>query len=370
MKIKEIIQTLESTAPLSLQENYDNAGLVVGSGETECSGILISLDVTEAVIEEAVQRKCNLVVAHHPIIFKGLKKLNGKNYVERTVISAIKKDISLYAIHTNLDNIIEGVNKKLAERLNLQNCKVLLPREGTLKKLVTFSPTKNAEEVRKALFDAGAGAIGNYQECSFNVEGSGTFKGNEGSHPFVGKIGERHIENETRIEVIFPGFLQSKMIASLKAVHPYEEVAYDVYALENERADIGSGIIGELPGSLTETELLKLLKKSFGLSVIKHSAFLHKNISKIALCGGSGYFLLPHAIAAGAGAYITSDIKYHEFFNAENKLFLADIGHFESEQFTIDLIAELLQQKFLNFAILKTEIITNPVLYYTGNDKN
>jgi len=366
MKIKEIIQTLETVAPLSLQESYDNAGLLIGSSETDCSGIVVSLDVTEAVIEEAMQKNCNLIVAHHPIIFKGLKKLNGRNYVERTVISAIKNEIAIYAIHTNLDNIIEGVNKKLAEKLNLQHCKVLLPKEGTLKKLVTFSPQKNAEEVRNALFKSGAGTIGKYNECSFNLEGNGTFRANEGSNPFAGKIGERHSENETRIEVIFPGFLQNKIVASLKAAHPYEEVAYDIYALENQREDVGSGLIGELPESLSQRELLNLLKTAFGLSVIKHTSFSQKRISKIALCGGAGYFLLPNAIAAGAQAYITSDIKYHEFFDADNEILLADIGHYESEQFTIDLIVEFLQQKLLNFAVLKTEIITNPVQYYTG----
>ena len=365
MKINEVIKSLEKIAPVNLQESYDNAGLLIGNSEDECTGIIASLDVTEALIEEAKQKKCNLIVAHHPIIFKGLKKLNGKNYVERTVIAAIKNNIAIYAIHTNLDNIIEGVNQKLAEKLNLQNCKVLLPKEGTLKKLVTFSPRKNADEVRNALFKAGAGAIGKYNECSFNIEGQGTFKAGEGSNPYVGKIGERHRENETRIEVIFPGFLQHSMVDSLKEVHPYEEVAYDIYPLENQREDVGSGLTGELPESISEEELLTLLKKIFGLSVIKHTQFLQKKISKVALCGGAGFFLLPQAIAASAQVYITSDIKYHEFFDADSNILLADIGHYESEQFTIELLAEILQQKFPNFAVLKTEIITNPVLYFT-----
>jgi dinuclear metal center YbgI/SA1388 family protein len=364
MKINEIIKCLEDMAPLSLQESYDNAGLIVGNDEIECTGIIASLDVTEAVIEEAIGKNCNLIVAHHPIIFKGLKKLNGKNYVERTVMLAVKNDISIYAIHTNLDNLIEGVNKKLAGKLNLQNCKALLPKEGTLKKLVTFSPKKNAEEVRNALFQSGAGNISKYDECSFNLEGTGTFKPNEGSNPFLGNIGERHTENEVRIEVIFPSFLQRQIINSLKKAHPYEEVAYDIYSLDNYRDDIGSGLIGEVPESISEEDLLKLLKKEFGLSVIKHSPFLEKKITKVALCGGAGFFLLPNAIAAAAQVYITSDIKYHEFFDADSRILLADIGHYESEQFAIDLIAEFLQQKFPNFAVLKTEIFTNPVNYY------
>ncbi len=357
-------QYLENIAPLSLQESYDNAGLIVGNSDNECTGILTSLDVTEAIIEEALQKKCNLIVAHHPIIFRGLKKLNGKNYVERTVIAAIKNDVAIYAIHTNLDNIVEGVNKKLAEKLGLQNCKVLLPKEGTLKKLVTFSPTENAENIQNGLFEAGAGAIGTYSECSFTLEGKGTFKANEGSHPYVGKIGARHHENETRIEVIFPGFLQNKIVNKLKEIHPYEEVAYDIYSLENTRDDRGSGLVGDLPESITESELLTLLKSTFRLSLIKHTRLTERKISKIALCGGAGFFLLPNAIAAGAQVYITADVKYHEFFDADNKILLADIGHYESEQFTIELLAELLQEKFRNFAVLKTEINTNPVYYF------
>lgn len=364
MKIQEIIQFLEGIAPLSLQESYDNAGLIIGSSKTECTGIITSLDVTESVVQEAVQKNCNLIVAHHPVIFRGIKKLNGKNYVERTVISAIKNDIAIYAIHTNLDNIMEGVNKKIADKIGLQNCKALLQKEGTLQKLVTFSPVKNAEEVRNALFNAGAGAIGKYDECSFNVEGTGTFKANEGSHPFVGEIGTRRREDEVRIEVIYPSFLQKKIVASLKKAHPYEEVAYYIHSLENVQENVGSGLTGDLVNPVSEKELLQILKDEFKLSVIKHTSFLDKPITKIAVCGGAGIFLLPNAIAAGAQVYVTADIKYHEFFDADNRIFLADIGHFESEQFTIELLTEFLQRKFSNFAVQKTEINTNPVKYF------
>jgi dinuclear metal center YbgI/SA1388 family protein len=364
MKIKEFIKYLETIAPLSLQENYDNCGLLIGNSETECVGILTSLDVTEAVIEEALKRKCNLIVAHHPIIFRGLKKLNGKNYVERTVISAIKNDIAIYAIHTNLDNVAEGVNGKIAEKLGLINCTTLLPKGGTLQKLVTFSPIKNADSVRSALFEAGAGAIGKYDECSFNLEGAGTFRAQEGSNPFIGKIGERHLENEVRIEVIFPSFLKNKIINSLKEVHPYEEVAYYIHALENLQDSIGGGLIGEVKDEITETQLFNNIKTAFHLLLIKHTPFLHKPVKKVAVCGGAGVFLLPNAIDSGAQVYITSDIKYHEFFDSEGKILLADIGHYESEQFTIELLTELLQQKFPNFAVLKTEVNTNPVSYF------
>ncbi len=364
MKICDVIDFLEEFAPLSLQEDYDNAGLLTGKSSDECSGIITTLDVTEDVVHEAVMKNCNLIVAHHPVIFRGLKKLNGANYVERTIIAAIKSDIAIYAIHTNLDNVIKGVNKQIAERLQLQDVRVLSPAKNILKKLVTFSPKKNAEEVRKALFVAG-GKLGNYSECSFNVEGTGTFKAERGADPYVGEIGKRHEENEIRIEVIFPAHLQAQIINSLKNAHSYEEVAYDIYLLDNELDSIGSGLIGNLQNPLSEGDLLSKLKIEFNLQVIRHSPVIGKEIAKIALCGGSGSFLLSSAKAAGADAYITSDIKYHEFFDADGEILFADIGHFESEQFTIDLLADILKQKFPNFAVQKTEIKTNPVNYYT-----
>ncbi|MEP6927132.1 MAG: Nif3-like dinuclear metal center hexameric protein [Ginsengibacter sp.] len=364
MKIKEVIKCLEEFAPVSLQEDYDNAGLLIGSSDDECGGVITTLDVTEDVINEAIQKRCNLIVAHHPIIFKGLKKINGRNYVERCVIAAIKNNISIYAIHTNLDNVANGVNKKIAQKLNLQNIKVLFPKENMLKKLVTSCPEKNAEDVRNVLFKTGAGTIGKYSECSFSAEGVGTFMATEGADPYVGKIGERHKENETRIEVIFPGYLQNQIVQSLKEAHPYEEVAYDIYALSNQHNDIGSGLVGDFPEPVSEEDLLSVLKTTFRLTVIRHTAFIHKKITKLAVCGGAGSFLIPAAKASGAEAYITSDIKYHEFFDADNNILLADIGHYESEQFTIELLTDILQQKFPNFAVQKTGIKTNPVNYY------
>ena len=364
MKIKEVITCLESIAAKSLQEDYDNAGLLTGSINADCLGVLTTLDVTEATITEALQKKCNLIVAHHPVIFRGLKKLNGNNYVERTVIAAIKNDIAIYATHTNLDNVLNGVNMKIAGKLNLQNLQILSPKENTLKKLVTFVPQKNAASVRDALFAAGAGSIGNYSECSYNVEGSGTFKANKGAEPFVGEIDKRHTENESRIEVVFPTHLQDALIQSLKRAHPYEEVAYDIYPLSNTRNDIGSGVIGDLPEELDGAEFLKLLKAAFGLKIIRHTQILAKNIKKVALCGGAGSFLISAAKGSDADAYVTADVKYHEFFDAEDAILLADIGHYESEQFTIDLLADILRQKFPNFAVLKTELNTNPVRYF------
>ncbi|MEP6583340.1 MAG: Nif3-like dinuclear metal center hexameric protein [Ginsengibacter sp.] len=364
MKIVDIIKCLETLASLHLQEDYDNAGLLIGDNKNECTGIIIALDVTEKVVQEAVEKKCNLVIAHHPIIFRGLKKLNGSNYVERTVISAIKNNIAVYAIHTNLDNVIYGVNKRIAEKLQLQNLQVLLPKEKILKKLVTFSPNDNASKVRDALFTVG-GRLGKYSECSFNVQGIGTFKAGEGAEPYVGEIGKRYEENETRIEVIFPAGSQEEIVQALKAVHPYEEVAYDIFQLDNATNDFGSGLTGELKEALSEDELLSELKRTFNLQVIRHSPYLNKRVSKVAICGGAGSFLIPLAKASGSQVFITSDIKYHEFFEADSKILIADIGHYESEQFTIDLLADILKEKFPNFAVLKTETNTNPVNYNT-----
>ncbi len=363
MTILEITEYLETIAPLQFQENYDNAGLIVGESSCECSGIIISLDVTEAVINEAISNNCNMVVAHHPIIFNGLKQLTGENYVERTIIKAIKNDITIYAIHTNLDNVKKGVNNKIAERIGLQNLQILQPKENILKKLIIFAPFKNAEDVRKSLFAAGAGNLGKYSECSFNSEGTGTFKAEQGADPYVGEIGKQHEEKEIKIEVIFPGYLEQEIIRAMIDSHPYEEVAYDIIPLGNYVAEIGSGLTGEIDKALDENEFLDKIKVAFGLKVIKHTAFSGNKVKKVAICGGAGSFLIPVALSNKADVYITSDIKYHEFFEAEGMV-LIDIGHYESEQFTIDLLYEFLSEKYPNFAVRKTEVITNPVNYF------
>ena len=364
MQIRDIIQQLELWAPAVLQESYDNSGLLTGSAVDECKGILICLDATEKVVEEAIQRNCNLVIAHHPIIFSGLKKITGRNYVERTIIKAIKNDIAIYAIHTNLDNIISGVNAAMAAKLGLVNVSVLSPKPSLLKKLYTFVPEVHAEAVRSALFLAGGGHIGQYYECSFNSAGTGSFKAGDGTDPFVGKQGERHYEAEIKVEVIFPVWLEQSLIRALKQAHPFEEVAFDIISLSNDFQNVGAGLTGSLPEPVSEKEFLDLLKKEFQLEVIRHTPLLQKPIRKVALCGGAGSFLTKTAVAAGADVFITGDVKYHEFFDAEGKLVLADIGHWESEQFTIDLLSDFLTQKFPTFAVLKSTVKTNPVEYY------
>ncbi len=364
MNIQAITSFLETIAPASLQESYDNAGLITGSGDWQCTGILTSLDVTEAVVAEAIERNCNLIVAHHPIIFGGLKKITGKNYVEKTVIAAIKNDIAIFAIHTNLDNVLHGVNGKMADQLGLINRQILQPKKSILKKLVTFVPTAQADDLRNALFVAGAGNIGEYSECSFATAGEGSFKASEGSNPFVGAIGQRHNEPEIKLEMIFPAWLENPILKALVAAHPYEEIAYDIYALENQYQEVGSGLVGELPEATSETAFLQHLKNAFGLEVIRHTPLSGKLVKKVALCGGAGSGLIGAAVNSGAAFYVTGDVKYHEFFDANDRLVIADIGHFESEQYTIELLFDILREKFPNFAVLKTGIKTNPVHYF------
>lgn len=364
MTISEIINYLETIAPPALQEHYDNAGLITGHKNWQCTGAICCLDATEAVIDEAIEKQCNLVVAHHPVIFSGLKKINGKNYVERTIIKAIKNDIAVYAIHTNIDNIISGVNGMIASRLGLQNLSILSSKNNQLRKLYFYVPAEYTEKVMAALFEAGGGNIGNYSECSFTMNGKGTFKPNEQANPFSGEKRKRSTEEEQKVEMIFPAWLQYKMIETLKANHPYEEVAYEVISLDNQHQKIGSGVVGELPMALDEEIFLEKLKDVFNLKIIRHTVFTGREIKKIAVCGGAGSFLIKDAINSGSDIYITSDLKYHDFFDADGKIVLADIGHYESEQYTIELLATLLEQKFPNFAVLKTGIKTNPVHYF------
>lgn len=364
MHIKEIIQVLENLAAPALQESYDNSRLIVGDASIDCSGILIALDVTEQIVDEAKEKNCNFIVCHHPILFKGIKKLTGSNYVERTIIRAIKNDIALYAIHTNLDNAMNGVSFRIAEKIGLKNTKILQPKTGMLKHLVTFGPRTHTEKIKNALFAAGAGNIGQYSKCSFVNNGTGSFKPDSSSDPFIGEKNTQNREEEDRIEVIFPSFLADKVLKSLKDHHPYEEVAVYITTLDNKWQDAGSGVVGELLDEMPEQDFFKLIKEKFNLKVIRHSALLNKPIKKVALCGGSGFFLLKDAIGSGADIYLTADIKYHEFFDADGQILLADMGHYESEQYTVELLAEFLQNKYPNFAVQKTALSTNSVHYF------
>jgi dinuclear metal center YbgI/SA1388 family protein len=363
IKIKDVTRYLESWAPLSYQESYDNAGLLSGDMNADVKGIVVTLDCTEDVVREAVQQKCNLIIAHHPIVFKGLKKLTGSNYVERTIIEAIKNDIAIYAIHTNLDNIQNGVNQKICEKIGLNNTKILLPTVDTLSKLVTFIPKEQAEKVTHALYEAGAGQIGKYRNCSFQLDGQGTFMPTEGANPHIGETNKQEYVGETRVEVIFPAHLKKTLLQTLRDVHPYEEVAFYISPLLNDNQEVGSGMIGELKQPMEPLDFLRSLKDRMELKMIRHTSLLTKTIQKIAVCGGAGGFLLPKAIQQGADIFITADFKYHEFFDADRKIIIADIGHYESEVFTKELLMDVLMKKFHSFAINFSKTNTNPISY-------
>jgi len=363
MKIKEVRTILEEMAPLAYAEDFDNVGLLVGNEEDETTGILVCHDALESVIDEAIAKKCNLVVCFHPILFSGLKKITGKNYVERAVLKAIKNDIAIYAVHTALDNHKNGVNKIFCNALGLKNTKVLVPKPNVIQKLVTYTIPENAEQVRNALFDAGAGKIGNYEDCSFNSQGIGTYMGNENSNPEIGERFEFVEAPEIKIEVTFEKHLQSKILKALFSNHVYEEVAYEIYDLQNSHQNIGLGMIGELENEMSENDFLNFVKDKMQCGGIRHSQLLGKPIRKVAVLGGSGSFAIKNAIQANTDVFLTSDLKYHNFYEAENQIVLADIGHFESERYTKNYIVDFLKEKISNFAIVLSEENTNPVKY-------
>jgi len=361
--IKQITNYIEELAPLSYAEGFDNVGLLVGNYHTQVTGILVTLDTLEQTIDEAITKKCNLIISFHPIIFSGLKKLNGSNYVERAVIKAIKNDIAIYAMHTALDNSFKGVSAKMCEVIGLKNTKVLIPQKGNLKKLTTYVPHKNAEELRNVLFTIGAGNIGNYDQCSFNVDGEGTYRGNENANPTVGEKNTTHHEPETCISVIFEKHIEQKLIKTLFKNHPYEEIAYEIISLDNIHQNIGMGMVGELEDEMDIKSFFNLLKNKFNLKALRHSALSDKKIKRVAVLGGSGSFAIGHAKKAGADIFITADLKYHDFYRAENQIVLTDIGHYESEQFTKNLLVDYLTKKITNFAIILSENNTNPINY-------
>lgn len=363
MKIKDIVSYLETFAPLSFQESYDNSGLIIGDRDQEVSSTLITLDITEEIIDEAIEKGANLIISHHPIIFSGLKKITGRNYVERTVIKAIQNNIALYSGHTNFDSVIGGVNSKICEKLQLKNCRVLAPVQNQLRKLVTYVPLEHVGKVRYALFNAGAGHIGEYDQCSFNSEGQGTFRASENATPYIGEKGKLHFEDEVKVETVFPKHLESKIINDLLDAHPYEEVAYDIYSLDNECENAGMGMVGELEEAIEELTFLNKVKLVFNAQSVKYTILRDKKIKRVAVCGGSGSFLIKKAMAAQADIFITGDIKYHQFFEAEGKIVIADIGHYESEQFTKDMFYDILTKKFPKFAFHLSEIKSNPINY-------
>lgn len=363
VKIKDIANALEMFAPLPLQDDFDNAGLQIGLTDAEVAGVLLCLDVTEAVVDEAIASGCNLIISHHPVIFKPLKRITGSNYVERCIMKALANGIAIYSAHTNLDNAPGGVNYRIAEILGLQNVRILLPKEDSLLKLAVYVPASHTDAVRDALFAAGCGEIGNYGSCSYNVEGFGTFKANEGCNPFCGNIGELHRENETRIETIMPSYIKGRVVKALLNAHPYEEPAYDIYPVKNSWDAVGTGVIGELPVERDEIGFLQEIKEKFAVGSVRHTPLLGRKIKRVALCGGAGGSFAGAAMASGADVYITGEARYHDLFNYTGKMLMAVIGHYESEQYTMDIFAEIINGQFPGVRVTKTTVNTNPVKY-------
>ncbi|MFK8045903.1 MAG: Nif3-like dinuclear metal center hexameric protein [Crocinitomicaceae bacterium] len=364
MQLKDITNYLETLAPISSQESYDNSGYITGDRNADLTNTLITLDCIEETVDEAIEKGCNLIIAHHPIVFKGLKSLTGKNYIERTVIKAIKNDIAIYACHTNLDNYKGGVNKKIGELIGIKNPAILSPSHSSLEKLAVFVPETYENIVKDSLFNAGAGSIENYTNCSFSAKGEGSFKANSEANPFAGKVNEQHFEKEVRVEMVISAHKRAAVVAALINSHPYETPAYNIIPMLNKNRDEGAGMYGELQTEMNTLDFLKLLKKQFNCSNIRHTNIHKKTIKTVAWCGGSGSFLLRSAKGVNADIFITGDFKYHEFFDAENQIIIADIGHYESEQYTIDLIGDLISKKFIKFAPYLTERNTNPVNYF------
>jgi dinuclear metal center YbgI/SA1388 family protein len=364
MKVKEVLHILEELAPLHYSEGFDNTGLLVGDTNATITGILVTLDTLESVVDEAISNDCNLIVSFHPIVFSGLKKITGKTYVERVVQKAIKNDINIFAIHTALDNSWNGVNAMICEKLNLTNRTVLIPKKESIKKLITFVPIAESEKVRTSLFKAGAGDIGNYSNCSFNISGTGSFNPNDNANPIKGEKGKTHYEDEVQIGVPFQPHNQSAILKALFESHPYEEVAYEITTLENVNQHLGMGMIGELPKEMEEEEFLAFLKQTMKTDCVRYSNKLNKKVKKIAVLGGSGSFAIEAAKSFKADVYVTADLKYHDFFKAENTILLADIGHYESEQYTKQLLHSFLNKKITNFAVVLSQINTNPISYF------
>lgn len=359
--VKEIANALEKFAPLPLQDGFDNAGLQIGLTDAEITGVLLCLDVTEKVIDEAVALGYNLIISHHPLLFRPLKKITGSNYVERCVIKALSNGISIYSAHTNLDNAQGGVNYHIASKLGLKNVNILVPKENSLLKFVTYVPNAQADEVRNALFDAGCGAIGNYDNCSYNLNGTGTFRANEGCNPFCGNVGELHHEQEVRIETVLPAYLKNRVVSALLKAHPYEEPVYDIFPIHNDWHTAGSGIIGELEDECEEIDFLCKIKEIFATNSIMHTPVRGKKIKRIALCGGAGGSFAGAALAAGADLYLTGEARYHELFDNTDKMVYAIIGHYESEQYTTEILHDIVKGNFPNIPVNTTTVCTNPI---------
>ena len=364
MTVNDMVAALDELAPPIYQESYDNSRLLCGDPKQTINAVLFCLDCTEAVVDEAIAKGCGLIIAHHPILFKGVKSLTGKTYVERVIIKAIQQQVAICAVHTNLDNQLEGVNAKIAEKLGLVHTRILKPMDNTLELLYIYVPQQNREDLEAALFEAGAGHVGNYDHCSFVYPGAGSFRPLNGANPVIGEVGQRERVQEDKVEVLVQQHVRAAVLKAMREVHPYEEVAFGLVPLGNQNQTLGAGMIGELPEAMLEPDFLLHVKQALRTDCIRHTVFPGKPIKQVALCGGSGSFLLPEAMRQGADAYISADFTYHQFFDAEGRILIADVGHYESEQFTPEIFYAYLSKKYPKFAFHFSAVNTNPVHYF------
>jgi len=365
MTIKQVTQFLEQKFPLYLQEDFDNCGVQCGDVRQEITGAMVCFEMSEQVIDEAIAEGCNLVISHHPLILKrGITKILPTDRVGAMICKALAHNMVLYSMHTNIDSGVGGGNDVFAEKLNLQNVKVLEPHKGLYRKLVVFVPKENAEALKSALFEIGCGVQGNYDSCGYTVHGQGQFRPLKGANPHIGEENQlEHVEEE-RIEMIYPTGLQRTVVQAIYEHHPYEEPAFDLLPLENESRTIGLGRIGELPKVMPVSEFLECLKDKLGFEHCRYAGDTTKMIHKVAVCGGGGSSFIDLAIASGADAYVSGDFKYHDFFKSHSGTLLVDIGHYEGEYFIKNIIHQQIKENFTNFAALISKMEKVEVKYF------
>lgn len=363
MKISEITGAIEKYAPLWLQEEWDNAGLQVGDTDREATGAVLCVDATEAIVDEAIDRGVNLVISHHPLLFRGLKRITGRTATERIVAKALKHDIAIYSAHTNMDSAPGGVSWATGRRAGLTAMRTLVPQQGRLMKLAVFVPSAYSNAVSEALWNAGAGRMGNYDRCAYMTDGRGTYRPLPGADPAIGTVGQSHTEAETRIEVVFPTAISGRVVQAMLKAHPYEEPAFDLIPLANDITSAGLGVIGSLKTPMPASEYIAWVKQALGIGAIPYAGDARRMVHRVALCGGAGAEFIGNAIAAGADLYMCGDLKYHDFTTHADSIVLADIGHYESEQCTKEIFYDIIQKNFPNFATYYAEEDKNPISY-------
>jgi len=367
MRVRDIQQILESWAPKEIAWERDNIGLQAGDPAAVVRGILVALDVTEEVIAEAVRRKANLLVSHHPLLFRPLSAVTMQSARGRCIRALMQSGINLYSAHTNLDFTRGGTSFALAQALGLTDVEFLRMPYEVQRKVVTFVPPAEAERVARAMADAGAGIIGNYDSCSFAGPGTGTFRGNERSRPAIGKRGVLEHASETRLEMMVPRWRLGDVIGAMHRAHPYEEVAYDVYPLENRSREHGMGIIGNARRPVTLRVFLNDLKRRLGVPALRCTGDMRRTVRRVAACGGSGTELMDEAARRGADVFVTADVRYHSFHDVEASMALVDAGHFETELPVVRAVVEHLRAacraRHATVPIHAARTSTNPIVY-------